>query len=97
MNEQIIYKLIQDAFVVVNEVPSHSDSYMLGILMNDLDTLQHIKVMEHMQAIVMQSLQVNHSKRALWYLVAIRKMRKKYGKQSTQLRDSLTEKLQLLL
>ena len=75
------------------KVMCQNDVYTLGVLMRDSTTLQYLKKLASMQAIAMQSLQINHQKRALRYLAAIRYLRKTTEIPELQIRQDITAQL----
>ena len=93
MSELDMESFLQDAFVALDEVRNQSDLFMLGILLGDARIQHYLKMLTHMHAIVMQSLQVNNLNRALRYLVAIGKMRNNNVAQVSLLRKAITAKL----
>ena len=77
----------------VQEVVSRKDTYALGVLLHDAATQQYINRLAPMQAIAMQSMQINHPKRALRYLAAIRKLRKANVLSELQIKKDITAQL----
>ena len=92
MNNTLIDDIIQSAFIAVNEVPSHSDTYITGILLNDPGTQRKLEMFTHIHAIIIQSLQINNQKRALRYIAAL-KVLNNNSLVEKQLRAAITSKM----
>lgn len=82
--------LIQEALCTINEIPDNPHVYMTGVLLNDSDTQNYIEIIAHMQAVIMQSVQVNNPKRAIRYIVAFDRLLKNNSSLADRLRDSMT-------
>jgi hypothetical protein len=85
--------LIQEALCAINEVSNNSHMYMTGILLNDFDAQNFIKMLAHIQAIIVQSVQVNNPKRTLKYIVAFNRLLKSNNLLAYRLRNSITNYL----
>ena len=85
--------IIQYIFNLMNEIPHKADSYLTGILLNDKKIKTQINILTHMQAIIIQSLQMNDIKRAVKYALAYRCIIKKSVLKETSLKESITKTL----
>ena len=92
MNNTRIDDIIQSAFIAVNEVPRHSDTYITGVLLNDHGTQRKLEIFTCIHAIIIQSLQINNQKRALRYLIALKIINSK-SVDEKKLRESITSQL----
>lgn len=90
MNENL---LIQEALLMVDEVPNNPNLYMAGVLFNDSDTQNYIEALARVQAVIIQSIQVNNPKRAIRYIGAFNLLLKNNVSLTEHLRETLTDYL----
>jgi len=88
-----IDSLLHEVFLMANEVPSNPNAYVSGILLNDDKIKDHMTTLAHMQAIIMQSLQVNNKKRAMKYIMAFHVLSRRNVLIEENLTESITSKL----
>jgi len=63
-------EFMRGVFQLVNEITDNADTYISGIILDDEKIKSRMKILAHIQAVVMQSLQANNKKRAVKYAAA---------------------------
>ena len=85
--------LFAESLKLINDISSNHAKYIPGILLKDNYSQKHIEILAHMQAIIMQSIQIRNFKRALRYIVAYKKIIKHHISLADRLTESITDYL----